>query len=93
MCEMCEYEYATSFHHLIPRALHSNKWFKKRFTREQMRQGIEVCSGCHQTIHRFIPEKQLGRHFYTFELLKSHEEIAKYIQWRRSKARLAENDQ
>ena len=43
LCELCQSEDAHNFHHLIPQTLRTNKWFKKRYTREQMSQGIEVC--------------------------------------------------
>ncbi len=69
-------------HHWIPRTLHSNKWFKRRFTREQMRQTIGVCRDCHREIHRLIPdEKQLGRYFNTLETLCAHPEFAGFLAW------------
>ncbi len=72
----------TTEHHLIPRTCHSNKWFKKRFSREQMQQTITVCRDCHGTIHRMIPrEKTLGRHYNTIELLLQHEQLGRYITW------------
>ena len=43
LCRLCRSEESDNFHHLIPRSVHSNKWFRKRFTREVMRQGIDVC--------------------------------------------------
>jgi hypothetical protein len=73
-------------HHFIPRTLHTNKWFKKRFTRQQMRAGIEVCKSCHRAIHDLIPdEKQLGRHNNSREKLLWHPEIRKYVRWKRRK--------
>ncbi len=75
------------FHHLIPRTLHSNKWFKKRYTREQMREGIEVCKSCHKATHDLVPdEKELGRHHNTLEKLLAHPEIGKFVQWKRARA-------
>ena len=32
LCELCGSEDVHNFHHFIPRTLHSNKWFKKRYT-------------------------------------------------------------
>ena len=84
VCELCgrQMQAGTTEHHLIPRTCHSNKWFKKQFTREQMQKTVSLCRDCHNTIHRFIPrEKQLGRHFHTLELLRSHPQIARYIGW------------
>ena len=85
-CELCRNEQASSFHHLIPRTLHSNKWFKKRFTREQMQGGIQVCRPCHLAIHNLIPsEKELGRHFNTREKLLAHEAIRRFVAWKKSR--------
>ena len=84
-CELCRRDPAYNFHHFIPRTLHSNKWFKKRFDRERMAEGIDVCKLCHNAIHDLIPdEKELGRHYNTLESLLAHEEIAKYVAWKRS---------
>ena len=50
-CGLCGAEEELTFHHFIPRTLHSNKWFKKRYTREEMQAGIDVCRECHDLIH------------------------------------------
>ena len=87
LCELCRSEEAHNFHHLIPRTLHGNKWFKKRFTREEMRSGINVCRQCHRTIHDLIPsEKELGRQCPTLEMLLSHPEVARYVEWKARRA-------
>ena len=83
-CQLCHRltKRGTTEHHLIPRTCHSNKWFKKNFTRQQMQTTISVCRECHGAIHRFVPrEKDLGKHFNTIELLLAHEEIAKFVLW------------
>lgn len=73
---------ATTEHHLIPRTCHSNKWFRKRFTRQQMQETISVCRDCHLSIHRLIPsEKELGRHYHSVELLLDHGELRKFVDW------------
>ncbi len=88
LCQLCECEEAHNFHHFVPRTLHRNKWFKNRFTREEMRQGIEVCKSCHHAIHDLIPdEKELGRSYNTRSLLLNHPEIRKYVRWKRRKSR------
>jgi hypothetical protein len=73
----------SSFHHLIPRTLHSNRWFKARYTREELQRGIDVCRGCHSMIHELLSAKQLGREFQTAEKLQAHPKLAKYIAWKR----------
>jgi hypothetical protein len=84
ICELCQCEDSYNFHHFIPRTLHRNKWFKKRFTREQMRQGICLCKTCHRAIHDLVPsEKELGRHFNTLDKLLAHVGIGRYVEWKR----------
>ena len=83
-CQLCGRvtKRGTTEHHLIPRKCHSNKWFKREFTREQMRKTISVCKDCHSAIHRFVPnEKTLGRYYNTIETLLEHEQIGNFVQW------------
>lgn len=83
-CELCGRlpRQGTTEHHLIPRTCHSNKWFKKRFSREQMQQTISVCRQCHISIHQLIPsEKELGRNYHSTEALLSHLELGKFVAW------------
>ncbi|MFK7766351.1 MAG: hypothetical protein AB8B55_03960 [Mariniblastus sp.] len=72
----------TTEHHLIPKTCHKNKWFKKRFTREQMQCTVSACRDCHRYIHDLVPkEKDLGRNFYTVPLLMAHPDFAKFVAW------------
>ena len=72
----------TTEHHLIPRTCHSNKWFKKRYTRARMNETIDVCRDCHKAIHRLIAdEKDLGRFYNTVDSLLSNPEVAKFVAW------------
>jgi hypothetical protein len=83
-CEFCRRETraGTTEHHLIPSTLHSNKWFKKRYARQQMRETVDLCPDCHGAIHELIPnEKELGRHYNTREKLLAHEGIGKFVAW------------
>ena len=81
-CELCGRERSVSFHHRIPRTLHSNKWFRKRYTRTEMAEGFYLCADCHGAIHKFIPsEKQIGRDFNTREKLLEHADIASFVEW------------
>ncbi len=88
LCQFCGCEDAYNFHHFIPRSVHSNKWFKKNFTRQEMSEGIDVCKQCHNTIHDLIPdEKELGKEYNTQEKLAAHPKIATYLRWKRRKLR------
>lgn len=82
-CELCERLLELDEHHLIPRTNHKNKWFRKMFTVEEMKnRKIWTCCDCHSAMHRFIPdEKELGKHYNTKELLLAHPEIIKFIEW------------
>ena len=79
---MCEREKRLTFHHLIPRRCHSNKWFRKNFEKEDMHtRGIDLCTQCHQYIHSIFSEKELGRYYNTLEALLADEKVAKYVEW------------
>ena len=83
-CQLCGRvtRRGTTEHHLIPRRCHHNKWFKKRFSREQMQKTVSLCHECHHSIHRFVPrEKELGRHHNTIESLLAHEQIGRFVAW------------
>jgi len=80
-CELCQRDINLSFHHLIPRTLHSRKWFQKNFSREEMALGLMLCKDCHDAVHRFIPEKNLGTDFNTKEKLLAHEKVQTFVTW------------
>jgi len=87
-CTLCRREGPLTFHHLIPKRLHSNNWFRKRYTREEMvSRGIRVCLDCHKAIHRFIPnEKELGRSFDTRAKLLAHPGLGRFVTWLRGRS-------
>jgi hypothetical protein len=88
ICSLCGLECDRyTEHHFIPKTVHSNKWFKKRYTREQMNKTTPVCRECHHAIHDLIPsEKDLGRKYNTIQGLKSNAKIKKYLKWKKRKS-------
>ncbi len=93
LCELCGCEEHYDFHHLIPRTLHTNKWFKRNFTLLQRQTGLYLCKECHNFIHDVVPkEKELGRKYNTLETLCAHPKIAAYIAWKRKRFRLDAED-
>ena len=82
-CKLCGREdQELTFHHLIPVTLHTNKWFKKNYTRKQMNQGIMICQyDCHREIHKYITEKEMGKYYNTVDTLLNHPKVKKYINW------------
>lgn len=87
-CELCECDSVDNHHHLIPRTVHGNKWFQKRYNREELSKTIGVCNPCHRMIHSIFPkEKDLGREYNTLEKLKAHPKIQGYVKWKRKGGR------
>lgn len=83
-CQLCEREVGdTTRHHLIPRTLHSNKWFKKRFAREDMHETVDLCRDCHRQIHTFYTPKELGRSYNSLEKLVAEQKLQTFITWLR----------
>lgn len=82
ICELCDRAVpSTTHHHLIPRTVHRNKWFKKNFEKEDLHKTIDLCKSCHRQIHRFISHKDLGRYFNTKEKLLAHEQVGVFVRW------------
>ena len=85
-CELCNRWKWRTFHHLIPRTCHRNKWFKKHFSLDKMKKsGIMLCEDCHSYLQEIHTEKELGRDFNTIEAIRADEKILKYTQWVRKK--------
>lgn len=83
-CKLCQRAVPkTTRHHLIPRSQHSNKWFKKRFSAEEMQQTVDLCRDCHREIHKRIDEKRLGRSYNSLEQLRAHPGLADFLVWLR----------
>lgn len=80
-CPLCGREITLTFHHLIPKTLHKNKWFKKNFTKEEMNDGIDICRKCHSGIHDLYDEKTLGKEFNTLESIENDPAIQKHCAW------------
>ncbi len=81
-CPLCQREVPfTTRHHLIPRTVHKNKWFKKNFTKAQMLETVGLCRDCHKEIHKFISEKEMGKHYYTVQKLATHPKVANFVRW------------
>lgn len=82
ICEFCNREVClTTRHHLIPRTTHSKKKIRRKFTKQERQETIDVCCDCHKTIHNFIGEMILATNFNTLMLLKEHHYLKKYKNW------------
>lgn len=81
VCKMCDRETVLTFHHLIPRALHKRKWYQKRYSAEELKCGIDICYSCHEAVHDFIAEKDLGKQYNTLQRLIEYPKVAKFVKW------------
>lgn len=87
-CALCESRQQITFHHLIPKTCHKNKWFKKKFSRDQMNlMGIDVCRPCHSFLHKQFTEKELGRNLYSLQKILEHKTVLKHIVWAKKQKR------
>lgn len=80
-CELCGRRRRLTFHHLIPKTLHTNKWFRKNFSREEMSRGLDICRACHSYLHKHFSEKDLGRSLNTRDALLDNEKIRRWVSW------------
>ena len=80
-CCCCGRAHWLTFHHLIPRKMHRRNYFKKRYSKTELAQGIMVCRQCHNGIHRFYDEMTLGKTFSTLESLKADPRLREYFAW------------
>lgn len=81
-CDFCKREVPLTEHHLIPRTLHSNSWFKKRFTRFEMKNNlIMICRECHDFIHLQWDEKYLARKLNNLEDLLAEPKVKNFIKF------------
>jgi hypothetical protein len=82
LCALCGRAKELTFHHLIPRTCHSNKWFKKNFSFDEMKKGgISICHDCHNFIHQQYSEKELGRTYNTKESLLKNIKVQEFTNW------------
>ncbi|MEM7258612.1 MAG: hypothetical protein AAF404_14635 [Pseudomonadota bacterium] len=80
-CALCQRRGHLTFHHLIPRKLHRRNFFRKRYTRQELQEGVSVCRTCHNGLHKLYDEMTLGKHLNTLEKLRNDEAVARHVSW------------
>jgi hypothetical protein len=72
LCPLCGRELipgpAVNYHHLIPKAYGG----KRKYA---------IHTVCHSKIHSVLSENELAAVYNTFESLRAHDAIAKFIRW------------
>lgn len=81
-CEMCERDIPTTSHHLIPKQVHSKKWCKNKFTKDEMNnRRADLCRDCHPFLHRTFKHSELAKKYNTIEKILENEEVQKFVKW------------
>ncbi|HJO34601.1 MAG: hypothetical protein SV108_04215 [Pseudomonadota bacterium] len=82
VCGLCARPARLTRHHLIPRRLHRQARFRRRYGREALRTHVlMLCSPCHRHVHAVLPERALGEHYSSREALLAHPDIARFVGW------------
>lgn len=71
LCPLCDRELGEDNidrHHLVPKSKKGKEQFK-------------IHRICHVKIHSVFTETELAQSYHTWESLKQHEEISKFIKW------------
>lgn len=77
ICPLCDRvmdEMDADEHHLVPRQHGGRK-----------HPTVMLHRFCHTKIHSVLTNKELAKRFYTIEALRTHPEIATFIEWVRNK--------
>lgn len=80
-CALCGQRRVLTFHHLIPRKLHRRTFYKKKYSKEFLNQGILICQLCHKGIHKYYDEMTLAKSLSTLEALQADEALKRHIAW------------
>lgn len=81
ICPLCQRQTALTFHHLIPKKVHARNFFKKKYSKFELREGIDICRKCHDGLHDLYDEMTLGKQFDTLELIQSDPALTKHFAW------------
>ena len=81
-CELCKREVETTYHHFIPKQIHSKDWCKRMFTRDEMKnRRADLCGDCHPMVHQYFKHSELGKTYNTVDKLLTHEKVSKFFEW------------
>jgi len=80
-CALCRRCVPLTFHHLIPRKMHRRAHFRKRYSRQALGAGIDVCQRCHTGLHRLHDEMMLARQLNTLQALQEDDAVARHVDW------------
>lgn len=83
-CNICNRDRELTFHHFIPRSLHNRKYYRKKYSREEIKSyGCAICWDCHSFIHNLFDETDLGKEYNSLEKILEHKKVKDFIGKRR----------
>ncbi len=80
-CILCGRVCPLTFHHLIPKKVHRRNYFRKRYSKTRLNEGVDICRLCHSGLHKFYDEMTLAKQFNSLEQILADEQMQKHIEW------------
>ena len=86
-CELCGRAGAPlTRHHLVPRArIHGRRGASRLEKQGDLMRVAALCKACHRFVHVVLTEREMEQQFNTVGRLKAHPEIARFVEWIRTK--------
>lgn len=80
-CPLCQRSVNLTFHHLIPKKVQGRNFFKKKYKKRELKDGIMICRLCHDGLHDLYDEMQLGKAYNTLDAILGDPALAKHFAW------------
>jgi len=89
-CELCQRaNMKLTFHHLIPRKMHSKKYVQKVHPNIELNtHGISLCIPCHKQLHKLFTHRELALEYYSAERIKASERMKAAIKFNAKQKKL-----
>ena len=80
-CPLCGRAVDLTFHHLIPKKVQGRNFFQKTYSKDELKEGIDICRLCHDGLHNLYDEMKLGKELQTLAAIQVDEILAKHFKW------------
>ena len=89
-CALCKRNtMKLTFHHLIPRKMHSKKYVKKNHPNIELnRYGINLCIPCHKQLHKLFTHRELALEYYSADRIIASERMNAAIKFNAKQKKL-----
>ncbi len=86
-CALCRRSTRLTFHHLIPRKVHRRSFFRRKYSRDELQSGVDLCRLCHRGLHTLYDEMELAKRLSTLAALQQDPAVQKHVTWVRKQKR------